>query len=276
MNRWLLFIRLQAISLLGHAAHYLYPRGSVQAAERDARRRVRRKHGDFFELLELTYNLVVRFNVHFHARELNSLSACEYAALLLLGRIANALRRIQEDAQNAYGPDACGHAASLFEFCWTAAYLCGDEQAAKAWIAQEHLSEGMDVRTAIKRYLTRHSIALEQADTEYEVYRRLNAFKHASPAWLSFHHPRDWPNGGTLRIGPDMSPHGQWALCFSLEASSQLALMALVEAASQILPSPMREQFASEVEVANIVRLTLHARMQERWGAPEVEASSQQ
>src|SRR6266511_1538238 len=128
MNRWLLFMRLQAISLLEHAAHCLYPRNSVQAAERDARRRVRREHGDFFALLELTYNLVVRFNAHFHDRELKSLSASECAALLLFGRIANALRRIKEDAQHAYGPDACTHTASLFEFCWTAAYLCGDEQ----------------------------------------------------------------------------------------------------------------------------------------------------
>ena len=162
MNRWLLFMRLQAISLLEHAAHCLYPRNSVQAAERDARRRVRREHGDFLALLEQTYNLVVRFKVHFHDRELRSLSARECAALLLFGRIANALRRIQADAENAYGPDACGQAASLFEFCWTASYLCGDEQAAQAWIARKHLSEGMDMRTAITRYLTRRSIPLRQ------------------------------------------------------------------------------------------------------------------
>lgn len=272
MNRWLLFMRLQAISLLEHAAHCLYPRNSVQAAERDARRRVRREHGDFLALLEQTYNLVVRFKVHFHDRELRSLSARECAALLLFGRIANALRRIQADAENAYGPDACGQAASLFEFCWTASYLCGDEQAAQAWIARKHLSEGMDMRTAITRYLTRRSIPLRQVDLEYEVYRRLNAFKHASPAWLSFHDLQDWTKEGTLRIGPDMSPHGQWALCFALEASSQLALMALVEAASQTQPSPLRDNFISEVEAANSVRVTLHDSMEKRWGKPEVKS----
>lgn len=270
MNRWLLVFRFQTISLLERAAHCLYPRNSVQAAERGARRQVRREYRDFFELLELIYNLLVRFDAHFHDRELKSLSACEQAALLLSGRIANALRRIQEDAHNAYGPDACGQAASLFEFCWTAAYLCGDEQAAKAWLARKQLSEGMDVRTAIQRYLTRHSITIQQANTEYEIYRRLNAFKHASPAWLSFHHPQDWSEGGTVRIGPDLSPHGQWALCFSLEASSQLVLLALAEASSQLLPNIVREQFIREVEMANTVRLTLHAAMQERWGVPEV------
>lgn len=269
MNHWLLFIRFQAISLLEHAAHCLYPRNSIQAAERDARRQVRREHGAFLALLELTYNLVIRLNGHFHDRELESLSAREQTALLLFGRIANALRRIQEDSHNAYGPDACGQAASLFEFCWTAAYLCGDEQSAKEWLAREHLSEGMDVRKAIKQYLKRHSITLQQADTEYKMYRHLNAFKHASPAWLSFHHPQDWPEDGTLRIGPDLSQHGQWALCFSLEASSQLALMALGEAASQILPESAHEQFIREIESANKVRLTLHAGMQKRWGVPE-------
>lgn len=96
--------------------------------------------------------------------------------------------------------------------------------------------------------------------------RRLNAFKHASPAWLSFHHPQDVPKEGMLRIGPDMSPHGQWALCFSLEASSQLVLMALAEAALQILPSPLREKFSSEVEAAIEVRMTLHDNMEEKWG----------
>lgn len=271
MNHWLLFIRFRAISFLEHVAHCLYPRNSVQAAERDARRKVRREHGKFFALVERTYNLVIRFNVHFNDRELKSLTAREQTALLLFGRIANALRRIQEDAHNAYGPDACGQAASLFEFCWAVAYLCGDEQAAKVWLAREHLSEGMDVRTTIKRYLTRHSISNQRADTEYEVYRRLNAFKHASPAWLSFHHPQDWPEGGTLRIGPDLSSHGQWALCFSLEASSQLVLMALAEATSQLLSDPVRQQFIRDVDAANQVRLTLHAAMQERWGVPELD-----
>lgn len=153
MNHWLLFIRFRAISFLEHVAHCLYPRNSVQAAERDARRKVRREHGKFFALVERTYNLVIRFNVYFNDRELKSLTAREQTALLLFGRIANALRRIQEDAHNAYGPDACGQAASLFEFCWAVAYLCGDEQTAKAWLAREHLSEGMDVRTTIKRCL---------------------------------------------------------------------------------------------------------------------------
>jgi len=271
VNRLLLFVRFRAISVLEHVAHCLYPRNSVQAAERDARRNMLREHGRFFALLERTYNLVVRFDVQFHDRELKSLTAREQAALLLFGRIANALRRIQEDAHNAYGPDACGQAASLFEFCWAAAYLCGDEQAAKKWLARERLSEGMDVRTAIKRYLARHSISNQQTDLEYEVYRRLNAFKHASPTWLSFHHPQDWSKGGTLRIGPDLSPHGQWALCFSLEASSQLVLMALAEAASQLLSDSVRKQFMRDVDAANQVRLTLHAAIQERWGATEMD-----
>jgi hypothetical protein len=273
VNRWLLFIRLRAISLLEYAAHGLYPRNSVQGGERDARRQLRREYKDYFALLELTYNLVVRFNAHFHDRELRSLSACEQAALLLFARIANALRGILEDAQSAYGPDACGQAASLFEFCWITAYLCGDEQAAKTWLKRKHLSEGMDVRIAIRRFMTRHSVMVQQAETEYEVYRRLNAFKHASPAWLSFHDPQDWRKEGTLRIGPDMSPHGQWALCFSLEASSQLVLMTLAEATSELLPKPTKElPLTHEIEVANKMRLRLHAAMQKRWGVPELEA----
>ncbi len=271
MKLWLSFVRLRWISVLEHAVHCLYPRNSVQAAERDARRRVRREYGDFLALLELTYNLVVRLISQFHDREFSSMSAREWATLLLLGRIGNALRRIQEDAHNAYGPDACGQAASLFEFCWTSAYLCGDELAAKTWIVREHLSEGMDVRTAIKRYLSRHAVDVQQVEIEYEVYRRLNAFKHASPAWLSFHSPQDAPKEGTLRIGPDMSPHGQWALCFALEASSQLVLMTLAEAALQILPNSLQEKFSSEVEAANKVRMTLHDNMETKWGAPATD-----
>ncbi len=261
--------RMRVSSLLERAAHGLYPRQSLQAAERDARRQVGREHKAFFVLLERTYNLVIRFNVHFHERSLASLTCRERAALLLLGRIANALRRVQEDAVNAYGPDACGHATSLFEFCWILAYLCGNEDAAREWLSRQRLSEGVSARTAISRYLARHSAQSRQA-TEEEVYRRLNAFKHASPAWLSFHHPRDWVALGTLRVGPDLSPHGQWALDFAMEMGCQLVLMAMMEAASQLLTGPAREQFMRDVDAANQERRRLHAILQQRWGQAEV------
>jgi hypothetical protein len=213
----ILFLRLQFVRFLERLAGSFYPSDSLLAAERDARLKVTLRYRDYFALAERAYNLVVRFNLHFHERSLRSLSARERATLLLLGRTANALRRTAEDALDAYGPDACGHATSLFEFCWTLAYLCDDEDAAKRWLAREHVSEGMDVRTAINCYLVRHSVPSTQSATEYEVYRRLNAFKHASPAWLSFHSPRDWEEIGSLRIGPDLSTHGEWALCFALE-----------------------------------------------------------
>lgn len=175
------------------------------------------------------------------------------------------MRRTQEDAFNAYGLDACGHAAALFEFCWIAAYLCGNEEAAKAWLAREYISEGMDVRKAIKSYLARHGVPPAQLAVEYEVYKRLNAFKHASPAWLSFHAPNDWEEIGTLRIGPDPSPHGEWALCLALEAASQSVLLALSEAAAQFLPAPVRMGFMRKIDAADRERLRLHAVMQARW-----------
>lgn len=261
-------VRLQLGRLLERVAGKLYPRGSLPAAEHDARVRVARQYREFFALAERAYNLVVRFNVYFHDRSLKSLSGREQATLLLFGRIANGLRRTQEDALSAYGPDACGHATSLFEFCWTVAYLCGDEDAAKAWLTREQISEGIDVRTAITRYLARHSVPSAQFATEYEVYRRLNAFKHASPAWLSFHHPRDWEEVGTLRIGPDLSPHGEWALCFALEMASQLVLMALAEAGTQLFSGAVREAHMREVEAFNRERLRLHQIMQEKWTKP--------
>jgi hypothetical protein len=258
--------------LLQTAAEALLPKDSLPGAERDARRQVETDYRDFFALLERAYNLIVRFNVHFHDRPLRSLSVRECAALLLFGRIANGLRRTQEDALHGYGPDACGHAASLFEFCWTVAYLSGDEAAAAAWLAREQLSEGMDVRRAINAYLTRRSVAAQQFETEYEVYRRLNAFKHASPVWLSFHRPQDWEELGTLRMGPDLSQHGQWALCFALEVGSQLVLLALIEAANQLLPSPGRERYMQAVDAANQECLRLHAILQGRWGQPKAPA----
>ena len=259
-----LIARMRVSQWLERAAYSLYPRQSLQAAERDARRQVGSEHKDFFALLERTYNLIIRFNLHFHDRSLASLTSRERATLLLLGRIANALRRVQEDAINAYGPDACGHATSLFEFCWILAYLCGNEDAAREYLSRQRLSQGIDARTAISRYLTRHS-AQSRQETEEEVYRRLNAFKHASPAWLSFHHPRDWVALGTIRVGPDLSPHGQWALDFALEMGSQLVLLALIEASSQLLSSPVREQFMTEVDAANQERRRLHATLQQRW-----------
>lgn len=261
----ILFARLGTIALLERIAHSLYPTGSLQAAERDARRQVWKEQKDYIELLERAFNLVVHFNAHFEGRELKSLAAREKAVLLLLGRIANALRRIQEDARSAYGADACGQAASLFEFCWWTSYLCGDEDASKSWLERSRLSEGLDVRRAINQYLKRHKVQPQQANTEYEVYRRLNAFKHASPAWLSFHPVQDWHHVGTLRIGPDLSSHGVWALCFSLEVSAQLVLLALAEGALQLLPEASRTQFMRKIDDANQQRLVLHARLQEQF-----------
>jgi hypothetical protein len=262
--------RTKLSALLECSASSLYPANSLQAAERDARGRVETDYRKFFALLDRSYNLTIDFNRQFHDRSIRSLSSRERATLLLMGRIANGLRRVHEDAVHAYGPDACGHATSLFEFCWAAAYLSGNEDAAREWVTRERLSEGIDVRRCINSCIERWSAPKTQATTEYTVYQRLNAFKHASPAWLSFHRRQDWEQIGTLRVGPDLSPHGQWALGFALEMASQLVLLALRESAAQLLTGPARDQLIAAVDAANKERRRLHDILQRKW-APAAE-----
>lgn len=218
--------RFLAYTGLTLAAEAVVPERTINGLERRARREVKRTFPEFSPFLEGVYNCAAHYEHLFDGRALKTLTAREMASLKLVGRIGTAFYRLSEDTRKGYGWDACGVAASLFELCWQARRICHDDALATDWLKR---SKAPQVKQSVEDALKFEGVSdyKKQADIEYLVYGKLCDFKHGNPSYLSFHSPDNWENWGTMRLGPDTTPEGLYAICLAVDLGGFLALSAL-------------------------------------------------
>lgn len=228
-------LRFLIHTVLCHLAEMVAPTGTVVALEYRARKSIQSSFPEFRPFLTDLYDCVANYDFLVDGRPVTSLSAREIVSLKLLGRIGTAVHRLAEDVYKGYGWEACGVAASLFELCWQARRLSQSEELASDWL---DLAKAPKVKQTIFDALKLEGVknSAEQAGIEYVLYGKLCDMKHGNPARLTFHHPRDWQEWGTMRMGPDTTPGGLWATCLAVDAAGFLVLGAMERFVSALHP----------------------------------------
>lgn len=231
---------------LMRAAEATVPERTITGLERRARREEKRIFPEFGPFLKGIYNCAAHYEHLFEGRAFKTLTPREIASIILVGRIGTAFYLLSQDAQKGYGWDACGVGASVFELCWQARRICNDDALADDWLKRHRAPP---VKQSVEEALKLEGVPEfeKQAEIEYLCYGKLCDFKHGNPRDLSLHTPNNWDDWGIMRLGPDTTREGMYAICLAVDLGGFLVLSAL-HRFTQLLHGENRKPMLRELE----------------------------
>jgi cytochrome c5 len=227
----------------------------VQSAELQAAKEMQRLVGNPLSYAQRVYRLLDIAISHDDEREI-AVGSVDYAALLLMGRMANDVRAIRTLARLGYGVQAFTLAASILEVAFTFVDIATDDKRAAAWSNHTNSRHSfISARAAIKKFVRRMPWSDAQKQTaecsQKAVYEDLCQFKHANPRSMS---PRAIDDGYfDNRLGPDTTDFGILTASTAILHAGWCVGLALHQwADARSLPAAARIRF--DQELAALVR----------------------